>query len=255
MNNFTGALLIISTALLMKLLLNFCFPIIDTPPVIDTTNTEESLLKVFKPDVFEKMTQSDKIYLGFLGSLYDVTEGKKFYGPGGSYVFFAGKDATRAFATGDFVNDLNDNIEDLTDSQVADLFNWKKTYDEGPYIFVGYLEGAFYDKDGQKKQVLLDAEGKREVHKQKEQSNSKWSERFPGCNSQWSGDSGETKVWCSTESGGVKRSWVGVPRLVFNSFHNTDVCGCVNKADLEHPSVKLYDGCKPTASSCSFRKK
>jgi hypothetical protein len=41
-----------------------------------------------------------------LGSVYDVSSGAKHYKPGGSYHFFLGKDASRAFVTGDFVNDL-----------------------------------------------------------------------------------------------------------------------------------------------------
>lgn len=77
-----------------------------------------------------------------------------------------GKDATRAFATGDFVNDLNDLIEDLSDQQVSELFNWKSTYDDGPYTFLGHLEGAFYDSNGQKTPTLLEAERKREAFKE-----------------------------------------------------------------------------------------
>jgi len=46
------------------------------------------------------------------------------------------------------------------------VFNWKKTYDDGPYIFLGYLEGSFYDKDGNKKEILLKAEAIREMYKQ-----------------------------------------------------------------------------------------
>lgn len=40
------------------------------------------------------------------GSIYDVTVGRAFYGPGGSYQFFAGRDAARAFVTGCFAEDL-----------------------------------------------------------------------------------------------------------------------------------------------------
>ncbi len=54
----------------------------------------------------------------------------------------------------------------MSDQQIAELFNWKKTYDNGPYTFLGYLEGAFYDKEGNKKAVLLEAEKKREIFKE-----------------------------------------------------------------------------------------
>ena len=49
-------------------------------------------------------------------------------GKDGSYAFFTGVDASRAFLTGDFAGDLNDNITDFTDSQMAGLSRWKDFY-------------------------------------------------------------------------------------------------------------------------------
>jgi predicted heme/steroid binding protein len=46
------------------------------------------------------------IYLGFNGSIYDVSAAPSTYGPGGSYHFFAGRDAVRAYLTGCFQEDL-----------------------------------------------------------------------------------------------------------------------------------------------------
>ncbi|KAF1833118.1 hypothetical protein BDW02DRAFT_570425 [Decorospora gaudefroyi] len=45
------------------------------------------------------------IYLALNGTIYDVSISPKTYGPGGSYHFFAGKDAARAFLTGCFADD------------------------------------------------------------------------------------------------------------------------------------------------------
>ncbi|KAL6252719.1 hypothetical protein RBB50_000438 [Rhinocladiella similis] len=45
------------------------------------------------------------IYLAINGTIFDVTEGRRTYGPGGSYEVFAGRDATRAFVTGCFLED------------------------------------------------------------------------------------------------------------------------------------------------------
>lgn len=42
------------------------------------------------------------IYLAILGRVYNVDGKKEYYGPGKSYHHFAGRDATRAFTTGDF---------------------------------------------------------------------------------------------------------------------------------------------------------
>lgn len=46
------------------------------------------------------------IYLALNGTIYDVSAGKNYYGPGGMYGFFSGRDASRAFITGCFDSDL-----------------------------------------------------------------------------------------------------------------------------------------------------
>jgi hypothetical protein len=43
--------------------------------------------------------------LAINGTIYDVSNGRKHYGPGGSYHFFAGADASRGFVTGCFDTD------------------------------------------------------------------------------------------------------------------------------------------------------
>lgn len=50
--------------------------------------------------------ESLPIYLALNSTIYDVSASPQLYGPGGSYHFFAGKDATRAFVTGCFDTDL-----------------------------------------------------------------------------------------------------------------------------------------------------
>ncbi|KAI7722465.1 hypothetical protein D0864_16675 [Hortaea werneckii] len=45
------------------------------------------------------------VLLALNGTIYDVSAGKRVYGPGGSYHVFAGKDAARGFVTGCFVED------------------------------------------------------------------------------------------------------------------------------------------------------
>lgn len=46
------------------------------------------------------------LYLALNGTIYDVSASAHMYGPGGGYAFFAGRDATRAFVTGCFREDL-----------------------------------------------------------------------------------------------------------------------------------------------------
>ncbi|KAJ5779981.1 Cytochrome b5 [Penicillium paradoxum] len=50
------------------------------------------------------------VYLAVNGTIYDVSANRMIYGPGGSYNFFAGRDATRAFVTGCFKEDLTSDM-------------------------------------------------------------------------------------------------------------------------------------------------
>lgn len=50
------------------------------------------------------------IYLALNGTIYDVSAGRATYGPGGSYHFFAGHDAARAFLTGCFQTDITPDL-------------------------------------------------------------------------------------------------------------------------------------------------
>jgi predicted heme/steroid binding protein len=45
------------------------------------------------------------IYLAINGTIYDVSSNPRTYGPGGSYQYFAGCDASRAYVTGCFAED------------------------------------------------------------------------------------------------------------------------------------------------------
>ena len=55
--------------------------------------------------LFNGTDSTKPIYLAINGTIFDVSEGRHTYGPGGSYEVFAGRDATRAFVTGCFLED------------------------------------------------------------------------------------------------------------------------------------------------------
>lgn len=54
---------------------------------------------------FDGTDPEKPIYLAINGTIYDVSNGRKHYGPGGGYHFFAGVDASRGFVTNCFAED------------------------------------------------------------------------------------------------------------------------------------------------------
>lgn len=81
-----------------------------------------------------------RVCIAILGSVYDVTKGYKYYGPGGAYATFAGRDASRAFARFDVmaVKDEWDDITDLDQNELAQAMEWKEQFGE-KYDYVGRL--------------------------------------------------------------------------------------------------------------------
>ncbi|KAK9721142.1 hypothetical protein K7432_003670 [Basidiobolus ranarum] len=68
------------------------------------------------------------VYIAIDGDVYDVTAGGSFYTKGGSYGFFSGRDAARAYVTGCFQEHLTHDLRGLTKSQLEGLKGWKDFY-------------------------------------------------------------------------------------------------------------------------------
>ncbi|KAF3245053.1 hypothetical protein TWF192_007576 [Orbilia oligospora] len=81
------------------------------------------------------------IYLSINRTIYDVSEGRNKYGPGAGYSFFAGRDASRAYITGDFKNDLTWDVSGIDEERVQKaLGHWVNFFaNHDTYTFVGYL--------------------------------------------------------------------------------------------------------------------
>lgn len=230
-----------------------------------SSSGQQRLLTMSELERYDGREGSPGLYLAILGQVFDVSKGAKHYGPGASYQGLAGRDASRAFVSGDFSHaGLVDDVSGLSPARMLGLHDWLSFY-QRDYAYVGKLVGRFYDEQGRPTGALREVEEALVLgHKAKEEKELQ-KQRFPPCNSEWSANSG-SRVWCGKRSGGVERDWVGVPRLLF-APGSSPSCVCVrttgppsdgpaassehpNAGDLEHPGLKPYRECPPLAESC-----
>ncbi|KAG1495020.1 hypothetical protein G6F46_004581 [Rhizopus delemar] len=85
------------------------------------------------------------IFMAVNGSVYDVTQGQSFYGPGGPYANFAGHDASRGLAKNSFDKEMMvdpygpiDKLEDLAADEWESLREWENLF-RRKYLLVGKL--------------------------------------------------------------------------------------------------------------------
>ncbi|GFP82111.1 membrane steroid-binding protein 2 [Phtheirospermum japonicum] len=79
------------------------------------------------------------LLMAIKGQIYDVSRSRMFYGPGGPYALFAGRDASKALALMSFdPKDLTGNIQGLSESELEVLQDWEYKFME-KYVKVGQL--------------------------------------------------------------------------------------------------------------------
>lgn len=86
-------------------------------------------------------TQPDgRVLVAVNGNVYDVTKGKRFYGPGGPYAAFGGRDASRGLATFSVAapGDGYDDLSDLNTMEMDSVREWEAQFKE-KYELVGRL--------------------------------------------------------------------------------------------------------------------
>ncbi|XP_015509767.1 membrane-associated progesterone receptor component 1 [Neodiprion pinetum] len=109
-------------------------------------HVEPELPKLKRDFTVEQLKQYDgngpdkRILMAVNGSVYDVTRGRRFYGPGGPYAAFAGRDASRGLATFSVVpgTDEYDDLSDFNSVEMDSVREWEEQFKE-KYEYVGRL--------------------------------------------------------------------------------------------------------------------
>lgn len=160
---------------------------------------------------------------------------------------------------------------------------WSDFYAQ-TYRRVGRLVGAFYDANGCPTEQVRFVEEQLKKQQQESVDDQYENELFPPCNLEYNNAKKETKFWCTKQSGGIARDWVGVPRQLFNLKNKQDFrCACIRDfgpetknaieyadeesvepkndqkqqdvGDLNNRRVREFAGCGAKATECIVKDK
>jgi len=152
---------------------------------------------------------------------------------------------------------VTDDLSGFTPEDMVAMQDWITFYETSTeYKFVGVVQGKFYDKFGNPTPYLKHYTDLAKQGLQERQEKEKAKLQEPPCNSKWTQDTG-AEVWCTKKSGGISRSWVGVPRKRFSQRKGKSTeCVCVRTAELakQDPTLQIYEGCDPEATRCLVSK-
>ncbi|XP_043701280.1 membrane steroid-binding protein 1-like [Telopea speciosissima] len=105
------------------------------PPPVQLGEITEEVLKAYDGSDGKK-----PLLMAIKGQIYDVTQSRMFYGPGGPYALFAGKDASRALAKMSFEEkDLTGDISGLGPFEIDALQDWEYKF-MSKYVKVGTIK-------------------------------------------------------------------------------------------------------------------
>lgn len=133
--------------LLVAYLLRNAFSGIEISNPDKNEKTETIVEGKFTPVSLAKYNGTDdpKIFIAVRNRVFNVSMGAAFYGPGGPYENFAGRDASRGLAKNSFeldcltpIDQPIDSLKDLTTDEVESLDSWEEHF-ENKYPVVGTL--------------------------------------------------------------------------------------------------------------------
>ena len=113
------------------------------PPPVQLGEITEDELKQY-----DGADPKKPLLMAIKGQIYDVSQSRMFYGPGGPYALFAGKDASRALAKMSFEEkDLTGDISGLGPFELEALQDWEYKF-MSKYVKVGTIKKAVGESEG-----------------------------------------------------------------------------------------------------------
>ena len=232
-------------------------------------------------------TSETTLALSIVGHVFDVTSGRRFYGAGGPYSGFAGRDATRSFATGVFDDPIDiekgidiDSIANLNMDECKGILQWLSFFQKSKkYTFMGYLTTSMYIQYDEHKGIeeqrmqddevrgvnVLDTQAYRNlVLCSQGVSDSKQASLLKkvakSCNNRYDGANKRHTVWCDDVAYVPRRSLTSLVQgedtvAVDIGSNIEEKCVCVPLAFAsEHAGlVKMYSAqCSGDSHVCNF---
>ncbi|OIV98908.1 hypothetical protein TanjilG_07343 [Lupinus angustifolius] len=113
-------------------------------PPVQLGEISEEELKAYDGSDAEK-----PLLMAIKGQIYDISQSRMFYGPGGPYALFAGKDASRALAKMSFEEkDLTGDISGLGPFELDALQDWEYKF-MTKYVKVGTVQKTVPATEGE----------------------------------------------------------------------------------------------------------
>jgi len=189
----------------------------------------------------------EDIWLSILGKVFDVTSGK-YYGSQGGYKHFSGRDASSAFASGNFdENGMNQDTLTLTPNQIQEIVQWREFYVEHEeYKFMGHLYGKYYDNDAKPTSALKTIEGMLAIAKENIEKEKKSNASYARCNMRHRSNRSEYKCQNPKKVPRKMKSW---------TMDSGTRCACFNIDDAKSMEKELaleiyHKDCDFNANEC-----
>ncbi|XP_077225830.1 membrane steroid-binding protein 1-like [Tasmannia lanceolata] len=147
---------VVAVSIALYYAISGCF---ESPPAPRTREVEEEVEPLPPPVQLGEIAEEElKVYDGadpkkpllmaIKGQIYDVSQSRMFYGPGGPYALFTGKDASKALAKMSFdEKDLTGDISDLGPFELDALQDWEYKF-MSKYVKVGTVKKTVPVVDG-----------------------------------------------------------------------------------------------------------